>query len=285
MPVATKQTTKPAAKKPKTGSVLDRIGEMEFDDGIKTLLYGKTGTGKTTLWGDFPGKTLVVLCSNSKQPGELRSLFTPEHCKRIKPVVLESAEEITVLAQNAVELGFDNFVLDHITGFQDLVLMELLGLDSIPEQRSWGMASQQDYGTLANKCKVMLRYVLDLPINVIIVGQERETEPKENSELSLLPNVGVALTPSLAGWLYTSVDYICQTYIRQVSESKKINVGGKEKLVTRISPNKVQYCLRVGPHSVYTTKFRVPRGHKLPDDGVIVDPDYAKLIKVIQQGA
>jgi len=271
----------------KSGDVWDRVKTIGFDAdaGIKVMLYGKSGTGKTELWGTFPGPILVAICSGGKKPGELRTLDTPANRKgnRIQEVALEHSQELVTLSQGVVAKGFRTIVLDHVTGFQDLVLGEIIGRP-VPEQKSWGIAQQQDYAQCALQCKEKIRHMLDLDINVVLVGQERENEKPPESEL-IQPSVGVATTPSLAGWLNTAVDYIAHTFIRDAYETTFQTVGKtqipvkKAKLTAQGLPA-VEYCLRTAPSAIYMTKFRIPKG--TGDKGIIVDPSYDKIMAAIR---
>lgn len=268
------------------GSVLDRIKPIGFDQdaGIKMLLYGRSGTGKTTLWATFPKPILAIVCSGSDQPGELRSIDTPEYRKHISQVVLDKSSEVLELAANLTLGGFRTVVLDHASGLQDLVLKEILGLDELPQQKTWGLANQQQYGQLGLRLKDLLRGLLNLSCNVVVVAQEREFNVDTTSDL-LLPYVGAGLTPSTTGWLNTAVDYICQTYIRQREEEVITTIGqGKaaKQVATRQRVKGVEYALRTAPDPVFTTKFRLPRGRELPD--AIVDPTYDKLMNLIRGG-
>lgn len=285
---AMKVAPKGAVKTAGPRGVLDRIEPMSFgeDDGIKMMLYGKSGSGKTTLAGSFPGRLLWIVCSAGKSPGELRSLNTAENRKRIKQVVLEHSDEIVELADKAAK-DFDGFVLDHVTGYQDLVLGEIIG-KPVPEQKGWGIAQQQDYAQCALQCKEKLRHVLDLSINVVFVGQERENERREGSEL-MQPHVGVATIPSLAGWLNTAVDYIGNTFIRTAERTRMVSTIKGQPARAVVEPvlmedgrtQKAEYCLRTAPNPLFMTKFRAPK-NSITVPSVIVDPDYAKIMAVIR---
>jgi hypothetical protein len=274
----------------KTGSIVDRIAPIGFDkdEGIKINLYGKSGTGKTTLMATFPKPILVVVCSGSSRPGELRSVDTPEYRKSIKQVVLREAGELFELCDylSSAEGGkppYATVVIDHATGLQDLFLKEILGLERIPVAKSWGLASQQQYGQCTTKCKEAFRSLLDLSCNVVIIAQERIFSSDDNSEI-IAPTVGAALMPQLAGWLGPACDYVIETFIRQKEEVKRTTIG-KGKLAKTIEKRvkvkgEVEYCIRTGPDPVYTTKFRVPKGHPLPP--IIVDPSYDKIMSVLR---
>lgn len=275
MPQISKQT--PTVRK-KTGSVIDRIGEGWGGNFLKILLYGQSGTGKTTLWATFPGPILAIICSGSRKPGEMKSIDTPEYRKKIQPVVLYDSAECKQLVEHVQETGrYKTVVLDHVSGLQDLTLKEILGLDELPAQKGWGLAKQDQWGQSTLQCKEIIRSLLALDTNVVIIGQERESEPKEDSEIQL-PHVGVATTPSLAGWLNPAVDYICQTFKRAKMVERRNKIGGKE-VVTMERGKGVEFCLRTAPHDIFTTKFRKPKGKPLPE--LIVDADYNKIMTII----
>jgi AAA domain len=276
MPVVTKQSNK--ATKSKTSTVLSRIRPIEFnDDGLKLNVYGMSGTGKTTFWGTFPKPILAIVCSGG---GELRSLDTPEYRKTIKQFVPEDTSELKEIVEYQEQTGgYATVVLDHASGLQDMVMKEILGLEKLPEQASWGMASQQQYGQCAMKVKEYLRAIISLKCNIVIVAQEREFNTDNTDNELLMPYVASALSPSIVGWLNPVCDYIVQTFKRNKVVTTKTKVAGKE-IVTTKKTRDVEYCLRVGPDATYTTKFRLPKGYDLPP--AIVDPTYDKLIELIQ---
>lgn len=275
MPSVTKQTIKTTAKKP-SGGVLDRLPSGWDFSGFKILLYGQSGSGKTTLWASFPKPILAIICSGRSQPGEMLSINTPENRKNITPVVINETGDVRELIGIAGD--FATVVLDHVSGLQDYSLKEILGLDEIPAQKSWGMATQQQYGQSTMMCKEILRGLLNIKGNVVIIGQERSTNADENQSEILSPTIGVATTPSLAGWLYPTVDYVCQTYKRPRMIEVDTKIGDKV-VKTQKRGRGVDFCLRTEQHDIYTTKFRVPKGNPLPE--CIVDPTYEKLKKLI----
>lgn len=106
------------------------------DDGLKIAIYGRSATGKTTLWSTFPKPILSILCSSVPNPGEWRSI-PKEDRKHIRKIVLEkSAEVFDIVKEHAP--NYPTVVLDHASGLQDLILKEILGLDELPISKSWG---------------------------------------------------------------------------------------------------------------------------------------------------
>lgn len=282
-------TSRPAPTQiSKSGSLLDSLENgWNLAEEYKVLLYGASGTGKTTFWATWPGPILTLICSGSSRPGELKSIDTPEYRKKIKPVVIPSVAAMRTLIAEAE--GFKTVVLDHATGFADLVIKELLGLGDIPVAKSkiagkgesWSLVSQQQYGQLAIIAKEMFRDLLNLPANVIIVAQERTFGDEAAVSEVIKPTVGAALTPSITGWLNPACDYVVQTCKRPRMTAVTRKVGNRE--VTTYERDKgVEYFLRTEPHDVYMTKFRVPLkpGRELPEG--IVDPTYEKFVKIVK---
>jgi len=267
-----------------TDDVWDRIAPMHFeeDEGISVCVYGESGSGKTTFCSSFPGPILWIVCSGSTKPGELRSVNTPEMRKKIKTVRIENSREVIELAQKQAETEmFNTVVVDHGTGLQDWVMKELLNMDELPPQLSWGLASQQTWGQCALQMKELLRAVLSLSCNRIIVSQERTFKADEDNDLDIMPHVGPALTPSITGWLTPACDYVVQTYKQQKTSTKTVKIGQNTQSVTTKLKG-VDYRLRTGPDATYMTKFRVPLGTVLPDS--IVDPTYEKMMALVNGG-
>lgn len=285
MPALVKKQA-PAGNKPAPG-LEGLIQPMGFEDDapIKLSLYGRSGTGKTTLWATFPKPILALVFSGGLGSGELRSVDTPENRGQIHVAAPTNAVQAKKLLEHLKEAGgYATYVLDHATGLQDLVLRDIVGLAEIPVQKTWGMATQQQYGQCTLQVKEILRDLLSLPANVVIVAQERNfNEGGDGSEM-LAPVVGSALTPSLCGWLNAAVDYIGQTFIRQKEEIQTQTIGtGKsaKTLNTRVKIKGVEYCLRTAPDPVYTIKFRDPsKGVNLPE--VLVNPHYDKIMRLIK---
>lgn len=254
-------------------------------DALKVLIYGESGTGKTTVAASFPDTLRWLICSGGDRPGELRSIDTPENRKRISPAVVTSFDQFRSEVDHLRGAKYASVVLDHASGFADLVLASIIG-KPVPAQKTWGLASQQQYGQLALQCKEAFRELLSLPINVVILAQQRTFGGKDDGiDPDLIkPTVGAALTPSVTGWLNPACDYVIQAFKRPVMIKKTRKIGGEE--VETVERGKgVEYCLRVGPHDVFMTKFRVPGGVQAEE--IVVGPKesaYNKIVKLIQGG-
>lgn len=282
MPTVTRQQSRPPTTgiAPKSSANGQVAGESAWDmtAGLKVLTYGQSGVGKTTFWATFPGPILALICSGGNRPGELRSIDTPENRKKIRAETVLDVAAVKAAILTAPE--YATVVLDHVSGLQDLILKEILGLSEIPAQKSWGLATQQQYGQCAMQAKEQLRALLSIEGNVVIVGQERTFGGRDDGmDPDLIkPTVGPAVIPSLAGWLAPACDFVLQMHKRPKMVRKTAKVGGKE-IVTMERGKGIEYCARCEPHDIYLTKFRLPKGRQIPD--VIIDPDYAKIKAVI----
>mgnify|MGYP001587408062 CR=1 FL=1 len=285
MPSVTRQTNKPAAASASnngqaTLSAWDLLGKSR-----SWLFYGDTGSGKTTLWGSFPSPIRCLICSGGTLPGELLSLDSPENRKRIRPVVIESSEQLGEEIKG--EAG--TWVLDHLSGLSTLLLKEHLGLSDLPAVLKWGMATQADYGNVNEKCIELLRAFLSLHGEVVIVAQERIFKGKDDRVESdiIKPVVGPAVTPGVCTWLAPACSYVIQTFKR--ARMKQQNVEG---VAISTREKGVEYCARLEAHDTFITKFRL-HGRVPPDVLVLGDSvngvdkkqtGFQQLLKVIQGG-
>lgn len=264
----------------KDSSIFDRIQPIGFEgEGIKVLLYGISGTGKTTLWATFPKPILAILCSGGAKPGELRSINTEEYRRSVKQVSLETSDEFLQLVEDDRISAYKTIVLDHATGFQDLVLKEILGLDKPITVKEWGMADMADYGQCSVRVKRMLATMFSLACNVVVVAHEKYEEPKKIIGDEVKPSIGAALQGSIAGWLHGAADYVGRTCKLPRYKRTKMEVAGTVETVDERVKDEYDYCLFTGMHDIVATKFRVPKGQVLPK--YIKDPDYNKIMAVI----
>lgn len=149
----------------------------------------------------------------------------------------------------------------------------------------WGTMTQREWGDVAAMMKPMITNFRDLPMDVVFIAQHRvfnvavdeEGDPKT---AMLAPEVGPQLMPSVAKHLNASVSVIGNTFIRTRTEEKVIK-SKNPKVKDKVQEvEHIEYCLRIGPNPIYTTKVRKAKGILLPE--VIVDPDYKKIMNVLK---
>lgn len=281
MPKIEKQTAKPAAK-PQRGIV----DAWSYADKFSMLVYGMSGTGKTTFWATFPGPVLAIICG--KRPGELQSIDNPENRKRIIARVCSTGRQIEACLEEGASGKYQTVVLDHGTSLNNVLLREELGVEQLL-QNSWGTASREQYFAVALKTKEILTRLLDLDAYRIIVAQEKD-HAEEVAESELLKDVQVAslggdFSKSVIRWLNPECSYIVQTFKRprMVTTKKEVKIAGKTKVVTETKRGKgVDFCLRCAPHDRAITKFRMNKEFtdQLPE--AMVDPSYDKIAAIIR---
>lgn len=276
MPEVLKENGKPKPQPPKKkeNNVWDNVADIASADhgGLHISIYGRGKTGKTRLLGTAPKPLLIIGFEDGTR--SIRGI------PGIKFVRVTKSYDLAVLADEAVKRGFASVGIDNASDLQGLVLKEILGLEEIPQQLSWGLATREQYGTVSLEVKTLLERVLNLPLHVAIIAHERNFNDDSASSPDLvLPSVGSALSPSTTNWLNGKVDYICQTFIRKQTKLVKKTVGNESSNV-KVETGKKEFCLRIGVDPVYMTGFRLPPGCQMPD--VIVDPTFDKLSEVAQ---
>lgn len=282
MPAVTKTTMKTSSK---PSSVLDRIVPVSsIEKKVKLLAYGRSKTGKTRLFSTFPKRALLIGTEDGTN-----SIADSEGVDFIKITSSdEFGELIEWLKSNH---KYESVCLDTGGGLQDLIVKEVLDLDDVPVQRTYGMGSgkfkdgRQMWGVVGMQFKERMQRFLRLAedglLHVMVIAHERNFNDEEGQHELMTPTVGAALTPSVTNWLNGACDFICQTFIREEKVTSKLKVPGKGEVEQVRKTGKAEYCLRIGPHPIYLTGFRVRRKvGDLPD--CIVDPDYDKIQRIIK---
>lgn len=266
--MARKKKTISKKKKHIDDSIGNRIKEIkDLPMVITALFYGRSGTGKTTLSGTFPGPLLLL---DIKESGtDSISDTDKSYCLEIKEWKdIENA--YWYLEDNPKK--FKTVVIDAVHSMQDLAMIKILE-DS---NKEWGaQVTQRDYGQIANLMKkwiVSYRDLQDLGINVVFLSHDRVTEVDEEGEDNqILPEVGPRVMPSISSTLLGSVKVVGNTFIREEIIKKP---GKKAKKVA------IEYCLRLGPNGYYSTKIRCKKKVSVPS--YIVDPGYEELVNIIK---
>lgn len=282
MPVVSKQAAKPSIGNGRKVSILDSIKPVDQlpTTGLKFLIFGLSGTGKTTLACSFP-KPLLFVRPEQVEDGSL-SIRTVKGIEA--PRQLESPDELDELVAVQENSGrWNTIVLDGVSKFQDIVLKKVLSLSEVPAQLSWGIAKQSDWGIVSNEFKEHIRKLLRLTnkgCNVVILGGERSLGDDPEKNPLAAPTVMIALQPSSMGWMHEVCDYNVHTFVRRGQKKIVSKVPGKETTVTRFEPGEIEFCCHIGTNELYQTKFRKPKHVKLPEE--VVNLDYDKIAKLIR---
>jgi len=247
-------------------SILDEAEDIvDEHEPQSVLLYGRAGTGKTTLAATYP-KPLLLL--DIKERGT-RSIIGVPGVKRIRVTDWEQLEEVYWALKDGS--SYKTVVLDQLTAMQSLGMDHIREIAHVKEgdafsQRNWGRLSG-----LMQQWIEAYRNLTDDGYHVIFNAHERVQEPQEEDDERIAPSVGSNLMGSVSSFVNGAVSIIGNTFIREQRDKKT-------------KSREVQYCLRIGPHAYYAAKIRRPKSSGAPPD-IIVDPSYEKIEKISQGGS
>ncbi len=270
MAKATSRTRQTDKKKPKYQDVADLDRE-----GRSFVFYGKSGSGKTTLASSFPNALLIDMQDEGTD--------SVKDVKGLKVATVGDLDEFDDIYWDLYkgDHSFETAIIDTVTMLQYLKIEDIVGeklKKSGKVAGDWGTMTKQDWGTVAAFMKKEITRWRNLPINIVFLAQQRVfnyDDDSENSDVGIIdPEVGAALSPSVKSHLDAAVNVIGNTFIRSRFIEKKNEKGKKYQV------EKIEYCLGLGPSSVFTRKVRKPMSIKLPD--LVVDPTYEDLIEIIQ---
>jgi len=237
------------------------------------VVYGRSGTGKTTFAASAP-KPMLYLDVKDEGTDSISDI------SGIDVLQCEDVEEVEEaywwLVKNPGK--YKSIVIDTCTQLQGMIVAEVMkenGRKGRPGE--WGSMRKQDWGDVSAQLKDLLLNFRDLSskgVNVIFIAQDRTFNggDDEDSQSDMItPEVGPAMSPSVAKTLNASVSVVVNTFIRE-REIIKEEKGKKTK--KRV----IEYCVGVGPSSVYTRKIRKPKSTPPPE--FIVDCDFEDIIEL-----
>ena len=273
-------TTRPAPraapKEPSFAGIAGRIMPVaELKTPMRMALYGRAGSGKTTLAASFP-KPLLVDIKNEEGTASVTDV------KGLKVISAEEWDDIEQIYWYLADgkSGFQTVILDTVTQMQELAIAHVMSKkkkgEDDEEAGAWGTMTKGDWGDVASLVKTWIMRFRDVGLSVVFIAQERVFNAGDEAgseDGQIQPEVGPRLSPSVRSALEAAVDYIGHTFVRE-KVTRKRDEKTKKVTETRV----MQYCLRLGPHAYYTTKVRKPKGIKVPS--FLVDPSYEDLLEL-----
>lgn len=262
---------------------IQAVGDIEPE--MKIVLYGRAGTGKTTLAASFP-KPILFLDFKERGTDSVRDV-KGVFVKRV--TTSQAVEDIYWAFMKGKALDpktkkpYKTIVWDATSQLQQTVIKEVMEAKgetlSEGEVGNWGTMHKQDWGKVATRMRELIYNYRDLEgINVVFIAHDRVSgnDDEDTEEGRIEPSVGPAVSPSVAGALNAAVSIIGNTFIRE----KQVAIGKFKRGEAKKTKRVVKYCLRVGPHAAYITKIRKPKDIEVP--AVIEDPSYDELLEYIE---
>ena len=258
MPKVNRQTPPRVAVPLPAGSLLaDAVPVSSLrEQHVRMCIYARNRAGKTTLAAQFP-KPVLFISSEPDACGGATSIANVEgvRIQRVSHRLLgQDARGMWVDATDptcarrdtlkgsakflaiAAELGgrhpFKTVVLDTVTSLQDMVLVEMMGWDRIPDVQHVGMVHKDTWPVRAEKWRGLIRPMLDVSsCNVLYLAQEKDHNPAKDdfggrSKILHTMQMGSFMAPALgatnAQWLQDQCGYVIQIYEDEVTEEVSV---------------------------------------------------------------
>lgn len=322
MPPVQRQTPNQNSKAmiggPKTGNLLSAAIEVTKLNRapIKLVIYGQNRVGKTTLACQFQ-KPLLLLSFEPNRTGGANSVKKTEGVRQIifkykpeegdLPNTLYGTEKAKELVKElAIDTHFKTIVIDSATSYQDLFLQEILQVDKLPEQMSFGGVSGDAYRERSEKVKEGLRPFLNLNKDVIITAKEKDhnppreekvnprtgkTQPDMRAKFLRGMNIESYVASDLGGaavsWLHDTCDFIGRLYLaKEVKVTTDVRKIGNKEIVTENEEEtgRLTHRIRTLYHPNFAAGFRSPDPDAIPEyvEGYTPKELHDNLMKVIE---
>ncbi len=259
----------------KSAPIADMIVSVaELPEFINLEIWGRSGSGKTTIAASAPTPILFIDC----QEKGTRSVRKHKDVYVLRITTGTELEEIYWALKNGTAgRKYKTVVLDTVTQLQDIAIAHVRGGRS-------GTVSQRTWGDAASLMKKWIIDFRDLEMHTIFLAQDRidrenedDVEGDDEDNGMLLPEMGPSVMPSVGKTLNAAIDIAGQAFIRDKIITTLVGKTKKEK-----KTRQAEFCLRVGPHPIFYTKFRedmidVDRT-TLPD--VLINPTFDDIVNL-----
>jgi len=177
------------------GLNIEKLSEKE--PGIKIIVYGPPGVGKTYFSSSAP-KALFV----DVEGGTLSIKNAGRQLDVVKVNKFRDIFEIhKFLASGKHE--YESVIVDSLTELQkksmDGIIEEAYRKD--PTKRDPDVAELRDWGKNTAQLRKAVRYFRDLPMNVIFTALAKESKDERTGEISIGPDLTPKLQNDVAGYL------------------------------------------------------------------------------------
>lgn len=239
---------------------------MDLDNPTIVTLYGRSGTGKTTIAATAPKPLLLI---DVKDKGTESAKGATLQRGDITVIELKHFDDIYDIHQYILDNPgkFKSVCIDHFTALQEFSHAKVM------EEEGKTKMSQQMFGFSSSYLKEVIglyKNLTDEGIFPIFLCQDRLEGGDGEGEDQLLPEVGPGIMPSVSRFLCAASRVVGHTYIQE--EVKKLTEARVQRTI--------EYRLRLGPNPYYITKVTKSISHKCP--AYIKDATFSNILEVIK---
>ena len=202
---------------------------------LNILVSGMSGAGKTYFATSSPGVAVALL--------EAQGFATirEEHPDTLVPGpegddgvpclrTMDQFREFVLMAARGIlrDHGVHTLVIDSGTELQRMIMDEILAEKRKAKAKSAGSFTKQDWGTLAQRQRAILRTLRDLPYNVVFITLVDWTVDEETSQRRLTPLMKGGIQKELAGYFHASA-YLYRRQTSRDSVKRYAMLDGDER--------------------------------------------------------
>lgn len=222
---------------------------------VRMCVYGRNRSGKTTLAAQFPKPSLFIstepdACGGATSITNMKDVHIQRVSHRLlgqdargmwvdamdpscvrRDTLKGSAKFLALAAELSGTHPFKTVVLDTLTSLQDMILVEMMGWDRMPDVQHVGVVHRDTWPLRAEKWRGLIRPLLEVSsCNMVFLCQEKDHNPPVGEKgfpdfkAKLLSNMqqGSFMAPALgasnAQWLQDACGYVIQVYEDEVRE-------------------------------------------------------------------